>query len=131
MFAVTWDVETQEGEYLYRYQLFNFLEKTLKLLIYSTLWASDMESQNVWFLIIPICTIRNKKTNSFFLNYKYVLWINGQLSRMAVYHIKKYYFEIKVQKIDHFPGMYLFFDRLGVLGKSAGGGVFFGLFDRG
>ena len=48
------------------YQLFKFLGKRLKLMIYSTLWASDMEIQNVWFVIIPICSIRNKKKNSFF-----------------------------------------------------------------
>ena len=78
-------------------------------MIYSTLWASDMEIQNVWFVIIPICSIRNKKTSSFFLNYKYALWIMGQIGRMAVYHTKKTYFERKVQKLDHFAAMYLFF----------------------
>ena len=88
MVGVTWDVEIEEGEYLYMYQLFKFLGKRLKLMIYSTLWASDMEIQNVWFVIIPICSIRNKK-KQLFLNYKYVLWIRGQIGRMAVYHIKK------------------------------------------
>ena len=66
MVGVTWDVETQQGEYVYMYKLFKFLVKRLKLMIYSTLWASDMEIQNVWFVIIPICSIRNKKNNSFF-----------------------------------------------------------------
>ena len=72
------------------YKFFKFLVKRLKLMIYSTLWASDMEIQNVWFVIIPICSIRNKKKQQLFLNYnKYVLWIRGQIGRMAVYHIKK------------------------------------------
>ena len=66
MVGVTWDVEIEEGEYLYMYQLFKFLGKRLKLMIYSTLWASDMEIQNVWFVIIPICSIRNKKKTAFF-----------------------------------------------------------------
>ena len=62
MVGVTWDVGTQEGEYVYRYQFFKFLEKTLKLMIYSTLWASDMEIQNVWFVIIPICCLHDENT---------------------------------------------------------------------
>ena len=48
------------------YKLFKFLVKRLKLMIYSTLWASDMEIQNVWFVIIPICSIRKKKKTAFF-----------------------------------------------------------------
>ena len=71
------------------YQLFKFLGKRLKLMIYSTLWASHMEIQNVWFVIIPISSNRNKKKKQLFQNYKYVLWTRGQIGRMAVYHIKK------------------------------------------
>ena len=65
MVGVTWDVETLLGEYFYMYKLFKFLVKRLKLMIYSTLWASDMEIQNVWFVIIPICSILNKKKQLF------------------------------------------------------------------
>ena len=52
------------------YQLFKFLGKRLKLMIYSILWAFDIEIQNVWFVIIPICSIRNKKKQQLFLNYR-------------------------------------------------------------
>ena len=60
MVGVTWDVETEEGVFS------KFLDKTLKPMIYSTLWVSDMEILNVWYVMIPICSVRNKKTSSFF-----------------------------------------------------------------
>ena len=66
MVGVTWDVESEEGAYVLRCTFFNSLEKTLEPLIYSTLWASNMEIQNVWFVIIPSCSDQNKKTSSFF-----------------------------------------------------------------
>ena len=115
MVGVTWDVETQEWEYVYRYLFFNFLEKTLKLMIYSTLWASDMEIQNVWFVIIPICIVRNKKTSSFYLNYKYVLWtwvVDRSTGRIP--HKKRVISKDRYKNQITWPACTLFFDRLGV-----------------
>ena len=60
MVGVTWDVETEEGVYS------KLLDKTLKPMIYSNLWVSDMEILNVWYVMIPIFRIRNKKIRSFF-----------------------------------------------------------------
>ena len=51
MVGVTWDLETEEGVYS------KFLVKTLKPMIYSTLWVSDMEILNVWYVMIPVCRV--------------------------------------------------------------------------
>ena len=41
---------------------------------------------------------------------------------------KKSYFERKVQKLDHFAGMYLFFDRLRISREKPPGVGFFSVF---
>ena len=52
----------------------NFITSCQRM-IYSTYWASDIDIQNISFVIIPICSVRYQKIISFFLIYKYDPWL--------------------------------------------------------